>query len=90
MGGHALARHNLGKYEEVITRNKKRALKHFMIAVNSGWKDSLDSIKKLYLDGHATKDDYATALRAYQSYVNEIRSEQRDEAAAFDKDLTYY
>ena len=39
MGGHALARHNLGKYEEVMTRNKKRALKHFMIAVTSGWTD---------------------------------------------------
>ena len=35
MGGHELARHNVGKYEEVMTRNKKRALKHFMIAVTS-------------------------------------------------------
>ena len=39
-------------------------------------------IQKLYKDGHATKDDYAKALKAYQAYISEIKSDQRDAAAA--------
>ena len=45
---------------------------------------SLQNIKSHYLDGHATKDDYAKALRSYQAYIDEIKSEQRGEAAADD------
>ena len=36
------------------------------------------------MKGDATKDDYGKALRAYQACLNEIKSPQRDEAAAFD------
>ena len=53
-----------------------------MIAVEGGYNKSLKTIQQLYLNGYATKDDYAKALRAYQEYLEEIRSEQRDEAAA--------
>ena len=38
----------------------------------------------------ATKDDYTQALRAYQAYVVEIKSPQRDEAAAFNDAYKYY
>ena len=34
------------------------------------------------LDGHATKEDYANALRARQTHLSDIKSEQRDNAAA--------
>jgi len=61
-----------------------------MIAVGSGDDDSLRNIKQLYLDGHVAKDDYAKALRAYQAYLDEIRSDQRDQAAAFREDFKYY
>ena len=44
----------------------------------------------MYKNGHATKDDYAKALRAHQAYLDEIRSDQRDEAAALDKYFKYY
>ena len=59
-----------------------RALKHFMIAAEGGFYRSPKNIKSMYMDGHATKDDYAKALRAYQAYLIEIKSDQRDEAAA--------
>ena len=54
-----------------------------MIAVRSGCNDSLTGIKQLYVDGHATKYDYAKALKSYQAYLNEVRSDKRDKAAAF-------
>ena len=54
-----------------------------MIAVGSGDNDSLKMIQQLYTTGHATKDDYAKALQAYQAYLDEIKSDDRDKAAAF-------
>jgi len=89
MGGNAEARHNLGLYEMIAT-NWDRALKHFMIANQGGGDKSLEAIKKLYMHGHATKDDYAEALRARQAYLDDIRSDQRDKAAAFTERFKYY
>jgi len=87
--GDAKARYNLG-FLEVQEGNWDRALKHYMIAAGSGHSASLDAIKELYMEGHATKDDYAKALRAHQAYLDEIRSTQRDEAAAFSDEFKYY
>ena len=81
VGGDVHARHNLGVYEE-NAGNTNRALKHYMIAVESGHNNSLKKIQELYTNGHATKDDYATSLRAYQAYLAEIKSTQRGAAAA--------
>ena len=67
-----------------------RALKHHMIAVGFGYNDCLEYIKQMFMNGEAIKDDYAKALQAYQAYLSEIRSPQRDEAAAFDEDYKYY
>ena len=36
------------------------------------------------MDGHATKDDFAKALRAHKETTDEMKSEQRD-AASTDK-----
>ena len=79
--GNVNARYNLGNIE-VRAGNINRALKHFMIAVECGHENSLKKIQKFYTNGHATKDDYAKALRAYQTYLVEIKSTQRDKAAA--------
>ena len=89
MRGCTNARHNLGLKEEMVG-NMDRALKHWMIAVGNGESDSLEMIKQLYLDGHATKDDYSTALHMYQEYLGEIKSRQRDEAAASSESSRYY
>ena len=73
--------HNLGIKEENKV-NMDRAVRHYMIAVGSGYNRSLKKIQELYSNGHATKEDYTTALQLYQEYLGEIKRKQRDEAAA--------
>ena len=41
------------------------------------------------MNGHVTKDDYANVLRAYQEYLEEVKSEHRDKAAAFSDNFKY-
>ena len=94
MEGNVLARYNLGA-DEYIADNYDRALKHYMIAVKGGDTDSVKAIQQMYMDGHATKDHYANALRSHQEYLNEIKSGQRDKAAALgdyylSEDYRYY
>ena len=81
MRGDAGARHNLG-ISEKHSGNYNRALKHYTIAVRSGFAPSLNQIKDMYTNGQATKEDYTKALQLYQTYLGEIKSKQRDEAAA--------
>ena len=91
MRGDATARNNLGHIEKKAG-NMDRALKHYMIAVRGGESESLIAIQEFYTKGHATKDDYTKALQSYQSYLGEIKSDQRDKAAAADtnEDFRYY
>ena len=89
MRGNNIARYNLGN-DEFLTGNMDRAIKHFMIAVRGGDYVSLNAIKELHTKGHATKEDYTKALRAYQEYLGEIKSPQRDTAAAARKNYRYY
>ena len=63
-GGDSNSRYNLGNAEG-RKGNMDRALKHFMISVEFGHHDSLEIIKQMFMKGHATKDDYAKALRVY-------------------------
>ena len=89
IGGDTNARFILA-LDEGDAGNFDRALKHHMIAVGSGHDGSLEKIRQLYGYGFATKDDYTKALQAYQSYLVEIKSSQRDEAAAYDDHYLYY
>ena len=89
IGGHIIARHNLGG-NELQKGNYDRALKHFMVAAGGGHKNSLTAIQEMFKRGVATKEDYTQALRAYQAYLGEIKSPQRDEAAAADDRLLKY
>ena len=89
IGGDVYSRYNLGAVEGE-DGNMNRALKHYMIAAGGGIDLSLKEIQKLYTNGHAKKDDYATALRAYQVYLVEIKSTQRNEAAAARANYRYY
>ena len=67
-----------------------RAMRHFMIAVRDGCAGSLDKIKRLYSNGSVTKEDYMKALQTYQEYLGEIKSDQRDTAAAANEGNRYY
>ena len=97
IGGSESGRHMLGLYEaqsrpnyEGEAGNVERALKHFMIAVRGGHNESLKQVKMLYSNGRATKEDYTKALRLYQEYLSEIKTVQRDEAAAYSDRCRYY
>jgi len=90
MDGVIEARNNLGATEEVLKGNVDRAIKHYLIAIEGGNKMSLESVKQLYIIEHATKEDYTKALGKFQEYVDEVKSKQRDEAAAFNADWKYY
>ena len=89
MGGNVKARCNIG-IREGKEGNISRALKHHMIAAGCGHDKSLKEIRDFYRNGHATKDDYAKALQAYQTYLDGIKSVQRDEAAVYDSDEYRY
>jgi len=88
IAGNEVARNNLGVCERKAG-NIDRAIKHYTIAAEGGEAESVKNIQNLFLNGYATKEDYTKALFAYQSYLREIRSAQRDEAAAFDDDYKY-
>ena len=88
-GGSVRTRHNLG-IEEEDAGNTDRAVKHYMIAVESGLSKSLKCIQELYTDGEVSKECYMKALQAYQTYLGEIKSVQRDKAAAAHEDYRYY
>ena len=80
--GHPTARHNLGVRE---WRNGRfeRAKRHFIIAANLGCNDSLKGLRMLYAEGHATKDNYLSALRAYQAALDATKSPERKVAEAY-------
>ncbi len=84
MKGHANARYNLGVHEYDNGRYE-RARKHFIIAANLGLHESLKGLKDLYVEGHASKEDYADALRAYQAAVDATKSVEREVAELFYK-----
>jgi len=89
MEGNVDAIFNLGVIEGKAG-NMDRALKHFMNAIVGGYADSLEKVRDLYSWGYATKEDYTKAQQAYQAYVDDIKSDQRDEAAAFKDEFKYY
>ena len=90
MEGMVSARYNLGG-SEYKAGNHDRALKHYMIAVRGGFIRSVKIIQHMYKEGHVAKDHYAKALRSHQAYLNEIKSDQRDRAAAtLGDDYRYY
>ena len=45
-----------------------------------GYEKSLNWIKKVFKEGHATKAQYAEALLGYRDAVEEVKSPHREEA----------
>ena len=82
IGGHPLARRNLA-YLEGEHHRMDRAVKHYIIASKLGCDDSLKCVRDLCKDGHASKEDYAAALRGYQAAIDATKSPQREEAYEF-------
>jgi len=81
IGGHPKARYILGAHEW-NNGSMERALKHFIIAANLGVDKSVEILKKGYLKGLVSKEDFAAALRAHQAVGDAMTSPGRDAAAA--------
>ena len=82
IGGHVLARHNLGCHEGNNGR-MERAVKHFTIAANMGYDESMKALWKCHAMGLVKKDDLTATLRAHQAVVDATKSPQRKEAEEF-------
>ena len=87
MCGHGLARYNLG-FMENDGGNYDLALQHWMISAKLGHDNSLNCVKEMFMNGFATKDDYAEALRGYQNAVEEMSSPDRNEAKVLGLEIT--
>ncbi|KAL9186970.1 hypothetical protein ACHAXT_010690 [Thalassiosira profunda] len=81
MGGLDHVRHRLGN-AEMKRGNALRAMKHWMISARAGWDKSLAEVKEGYKEGLVTKDEFAAVLRAHKESNDELRSPERDRAAA--------
>ena len=81
MGGEVSARHNLGCMEK-DAGNMSRAVKHWMISAGAGYDDSLKMIRVCFMKGKATKDEFEKVLRAHKAANDEMKSDQREGAAA--------
>ena len=77
--GHVEAWHNLGCIE-IRNGNYERGIRHRLIAAKMGYTKSLNAIKDMFAAGHASKQQYAEALKGYQDAVKETKSPERDEA----------
>jgi len=79
MKGHVFSRHNIGAIE-LNKGDCKLAVRHWMISTKMGDEGSLNEIRRMFMRGHATKAQYAEALRGFGHAVEEMKSHQRDEA----------
>ena len=89
MGGGVGVRHSLGCME-LREGNIDLAIKHWTIAIKGGFGPDLDNVKRGIKLGMATKDDYLNALQAYEAYLSDIMSAQRDKAAMANDRYLYY
>ena len=80
IGGHPLARHNLGVYEWVDNENNERAVKHFIIAATQGQDEPMDNLMIAFKRGLVEKEVLAAVLRAHKAAVDATKSPQRKAA----------
>eukprot|EP00984_Skeletonema_dohrnii_P027899 scaffold17605_cov124-Skeletonema_dohrnii-CCMP3373.AAC.3 len=86
IGGHPLARYNLGCEEQENDR-MDRAMKHWIIAAALGHDGSLEPLKDSFKDGLLSKEDFAAALRAHQAAIDATKSPQREEAEKLEREI---
>ena len=82
IGGHPIARFNLGCHEGIKGRIE-RAIKHWMIAAGQGYDNAIEALSRLYAIGTISQDVFAAALRAHQAAVDATKSPQREAAEEF-------
>ena len=67
---------------ELKDGNLDRAMRHFMIAARFGDNDALKMVKKGYMEGDVTKEDFEKTLRQHKASQDETKSDQRDRVRA--------
>ena len=77
--GSVEARYSLGCMENT-KMTVSRGVKHFIIGAKDGHKPCLDSVKKAFTLGYATKEEYEGALRSYHESQNATTTKERDMA----------
>ncbi len=82
IGGHPLARFNLGCIEYEAGKFD-RAGRHWIIAAKLGQNGALKAVKGGFAAGFVSKEDYAAALRGHQAAVDATKSQQREEAEKY-------
>lgn len=81
MLGDASSRAKLGAME-MEDGKYDRAVRHLLISAKMGHHGSIDAIIDLFLRGLATKAQFAEGLGGYQDAVEEMKSPDREGAAA--------
>ena len=79
IGGHPVARHNLG-WHEYNNGNPDRAVKHFIISATQGCDDAIEALMQAYKRGFVEKEVLAAVLRAHKAAVDATKSPQREAA----------
>ena len=82
IGGHPMARYNLGVFEW-NKGDKERAVKHFVISATQGHDLSMKTLMDTFRRGLISKEDLAAALRAHQAAVDATKSPQREAAEKY-------
>ena len=82
IGGHPIARHNLG-WTEAHRGKRDRAVKHWIIAAKLGHEKSLEKLKKGYKDGLVSKEEFTEALRGHKAAIAASKSPQREAVAEY-------
>jgi hypothetical protein len=86
IGGHPYARYNLAGIEEKHG-NTVRSAKHLIIAANLGMEAAMKELWSYYSDGSITKEDLDATLRSHQAAVDAMKSEQRDAAEVWQRQV---
>jgi hypothetical protein len=82
IGGHPMARFNLGCHERDNGRHD-RAVRHFIIAANLGLDLAIEVLHGGYAAGMVSKEDFAAALRAHQAASVAMKSPLREAAEEY-------
>jgi TPR repeat protein len=82
IGGHPYARYNLACIEHE-NGNVERAVKHYIIAANLGFDESMKRLWKHYSAGNITKEDLDATLRTHQAAIDEMKSPEREASYPF-------
>lgn len=77
MGGHASSRHNLGAMER-NAGNTERSIKHFKIAAEDGYEDSMNQIYTDFVNREMDMRTYYNISQAHDKAEEEIKSEPRE------------